>query len=116
MLHYEMPVSTVHDGFATIRRPRVGVPRNPPRPPSLASVPENSTKIGFGVFSGSFSGLSTSPASPKAPLSPVGNPNVPWWELATRKSRYRSCPSLEFHVSIFLCLFNFIVDWKNVIR
>lgn len=99
-----MPVSTVYDGFATIRRPRVGVPRNPPRPPSLASVPENSTKIGFGEYAGNYCELSSSPVSPLAPLSPVGNPNVPWWELATRKSRYRSCPSLELHVSIYLII------------
>lgn len=106
MLHLEMPVSTVHDGFATIRRPRIGVPRNPPRPPSLASVPENSTKIGFGQCSGSYGTLPSSPVSPTAPvspfssLSPVGNRSIPWWELATRKSRYRSCPTLELHVSI----------------
>ncbi|ERL87681.1 hypothetical protein D910_05071 [Dendroctonus ponderosae] len=35
------PPSAIHDGFATIRRPRVGLPRKPPRPPSLASVPED---------------------------------------------------------------------------
>lgn len=108
MLQYDMPVSTVYDGFATIRRPRVGVPRNPPRPPSLASVPENSTKIGFEQYSGSYSGLPTSPVSPLAPLSPVGNPSVPWWELATRKSRYRSCPSLELPVSIYIFIYFFL--------
>jgi hypothetical protein len=75
-----MPCSTVHDGFATIRRPRVGPPRAPPRPPSLASVPED-PRIG-------------------CPTSPFGRPTVPWWELATRRSRYRSCPTLELHVSI----------------
>lgn len=74
-----MPCSTVHDGFATIRRPRVGPPRNPPRPPSLACVPED-PRIGFHP-------------------SQFNKPTIPWWELATRRSRYRSCPSLELHVS-----------------
>ncbi|RZC42378.1 hypothetical protein BDFB_001482 [Asbolus verrucosus] len=77
-----MPCSTVHDGFATIRRPRVGPPRAPPRPPSLASVPED-PRIG-------------------CLTSPLGKPAIPWWELATRRSRYRSCPTLELHVSIQL--------------
>jgi hypothetical protein len=58
----------------------VGPPRAPPRPPSLASVPED-PRIG-------------------CPTSPFGRPTVPWWELATRRSRYRSCPTLELHVSI----------------
>lgn len=83
-----MPCSTVHDGFATIRRPRVGTPRNPPRPPSLlASVPEDDPRIGCGE-------------------APFLKPTIPWWELATRRSRYRSCPTLELHVSIlfvFIC-------------
>lgn len=86
-----MPCSTVYDGFATIRRPRVG-PRyhHPPRPPSLASVPEN-----------------TSTFMRDSLPSPVGNPTIPWWELATRKSRYRSCPSLEIQVCIFSIKFEY---------
>ena len=24
-------------------------------------------------------------------------PQVPWWEIATRRSRYRSCPTLQVH-------------------
>lgn len=74
-----MPCSTVYDGFATIRRPRVGPPRAPPRPPSLACVPED-PRIGS--------------------VTQFRNPAVPWWELATRRSRYRSCPTLELQVSI----------------
>lgn len=73
-----MPCSTVYDGFATIRRPRVGPPRAPPRPPSLASVPEDA----------------------RIAPSPFAQPTIPWWELATRRSRYRSCPQLELHVSM----------------
>nr|CAH7718242.1 unnamed protein product [Callosobruchus chinensis] len=112
-------MSTVHDGFATIRRPRVGVPRHPPRPPSLASVPENGigwrhgndhqNRASFWAEKGSISPLTNgSDTSDKfnygclgdrCKLSPVGDPSVPWWELATRKSRYRSCPALEMHVS-----------------
>lgn len=70
-----MPCSTVHDGFATIRRPRVGHPRPPPRPPSLACVPED-PRIGNEILR-------------------TNKPAIPWWELATRRSRYRSCPTLE---------------------
>lgn len=85
MLHCAQPVSSVHDGFATIRRPRrIGPPRQPPRPPSLASVPED-PRIGCSTIT-------------------FSKPAVPWWELATRKSRYRSCPSLEIHVSSAHCL------------
>lgn len=69
-----MPCSTVHDGFATIRRPRLGPPRAPPRPPVLDAVPED-PRIGC--------------------VTARVKPAVPWWELATRRSRYRSCPSLE---------------------
>nr|CAI5820132.1 unnamed protein product [Callosobruchus analis] len=107
-------MSTVHDGFATIRRPRVGVPRHPPRPPSLASVPENGigwrhgndhqNRASFWAEKGSVSPLtngsdkfSNGCLGDRCKLSPVGDPSVPWWELATRKSRYRSCPALEMH-------------------
>lgn len=96
-----MPVSTVYDGFATIRRPRVGPPRNPPRPPSLASVPEDSTGIGNSFYNGNgINGFYNGSNGNCGCASPVGNPSVPWWDLATRKSRYRSCPSLELNVSI----------------
>nr|CAI5818817.1 unnamed protein product [Callosobruchus analis] len=110
-------MSTVHDGFATIRRPRVGVPRHPPRPPSLASVPENGigwrhgndhqNRASFWAEKGSVSPLtngsdkfSNGCLGDRCKLSPVGDPSVPWWELATRKSRYRSCPALEMHAHV----------------
>ena len=31
-------------------------------------------------------------------------PPVPWWELALKKSRYKSCPILE-EVSFFVCIY-----------
>lgn len=71
--------SPVHEGFATIRRPRVGPHRVPPRPPSLACVPED-PRIGSLLYQ-------------------PNKPAIPWWELATRRSRYRSCPTLEMNVS-----------------
>ncbi|CAH1981009.1 unnamed protein product [Acanthoscelides obtectus] len=113
-------MSAVHDGFATIRRPRVGVPRHPPRPPSLASVPENGVgwrhgndhqhRASFWAEKGSISPLTNDAGDSndkfnscfgdRCKLSPVGDPSVPWWELATRKSRYRSCPALEMHAHV----------------
>ncbi|CAH1105568.1 unnamed protein product [Psylliodes chrysocephalus] len=101
MIHCAMPVSTVYDGFATIRRPRVGPPRNPPRPPSLASVPEDSTGIGNSFYNGNgINGFYNGSNGNCGCASPVGNPSVPWWDLATRKSRYRSCPSLELNAHV----------------
>ncbi|GJQ87025.1 hypothetical protein Trydic_g12605 [Trypoxylus dichotomus] len=76
-----MPCSTIYDGYATIRRPRVGPPRAPPRPPSLACVPED-PRIASDIYR-------------------TNTPTIPWWELATRRSRYRSCPSLELHTCTY---------------
>ncbi|KAI4459068.1 steerin [Holotrichia oblita] len=87
-----MPCSTVHDGYATIRRPRVGPQRAPPRPPSLACVPED----------------------PRIAIDNcrINTPTIPWWELATRRNRYRSCPSLELQVSIIIA--DFIRDMVHI--
>lgn len=126
------PPSTIHDGFATIRRPRIGPPRKPPRPPSLASVPEDNrsyetngrNRFSYGTVSRngkvdggesiedfkqfkqkisglnglsreSSAGLSVNGSGRVSPTSPIGNPSIPWWELATKKSKYRSCPQLD---------------------
>lgn len=150
------PPSTIHDGFATIRRPRIGPPRKPPRPPSLASVPEdtrtydriNSDFNSVNSFSyatlarngnfkqecdsvedfkqfkqkisglnglkrGSTNGINGNEAS--SPTSPIGNPNIPWWDLATRKSKYRSCPQLDMQtVSIYFISMNRLCESSKI--
>ncbi|CAH2004195.1 unnamed protein product [Acanthoscelides obtectus] len=97
--------------------PKGGCTPAPPRPPSLASVPENGVgwrhgndhqhRASFWAEKGSISPLTNDAGDSndkfnscfgdRCKLSPVGDPSVPWWELATRKSRYRSCPALEMH-------------------
>lgn len=42
------------------------------------------------------------------PVKPRGNTNViPWWELATKKYRHRSCPSLQVNYSTIVFIFYF---------
>lgn len=105
---------TLHDGFATIRRPRIGLPRKPPRPPSLASVPEDFLQdfTGFSTVPRNFrgeqwrrrtdsvsSGSSGGSGGCVSPVSPIGNPKIPWWELATSRTKYKSSGYLDDSVS-----------------
>lgn len=124
---------TLHDGFATIRRPRIGLPRKPPRPPSLASVPENSRVYdplqdfnGFSTIPRNFRGEqwrrrtdsvssgSSGGSGGVSPVSPIGNPKIPWWELATSRSKYKSCGYLDDSVSNLVIKWKLALMWSNL--
>lgn len=47
------------------------------------------------------------------PVKPrVGGEVIPWWELATRKFRHRSCPTLE----VLFYLLSLLRFWKKMLR
>lgn len=115
----------VHDGFATIRstrtcRPRAGdaihilqEQRNPSPPVTTLRVSNGHCHPGY------------KPTSYQNPMEPLyeesvsfrPRPDIPWWEIATRKSRYRSCPALQVMYRILLCLLHkSIIYSKHTLR
>lgn len=73
-------MTAVHDGFATIRAIRCR-PREPP-PPRLEPLVEETGCVPMRL-----------------------RQDLPWWELATRKYRTRSCSHIQVHPSKrILCL------------
>lgn len=72
----------VHDGYATIRSARSC--RVAPRIPEVTTVARTPSPRVF-----------LEPLYEEAVALRPRRPHIPWWELATRKSRYRSCPALQ---------------------
>jgi len=119
----------VHDGFATVRAPRTCRPHSrsgiaqsrggDPGAPGGPGAPGSPGPLGPGsVAAAAAAGALPALVSPGAgrALGPLWEdavtcpgsscirtrPAVPWWELATRRARYRSCPTLQV-IGDFIC-------------
>ncbi|BES93428.1 neuron navigator [Nesidiocoris tenuis] len=76
----------VHDGFATVRSTRTLRPF--PSRSCLEQQQQHQNRILPGL----------EPLNEESPVCFRLRPDIPWWELATRRSRTKSCSAIQAHV------------------